>query len=290
MLKLIKKIFEFLPSNAPEFIYTTIFKPKPIQSLVNWVILKIIPESILLPTGRILFFNKKDPVVSGALALGVYEGFETSLFQAELKAGMTVVDIGANIGYYTVIAANAVGQTGKVIAFEPDKQSADILQKNIKTNKFNNISFINKAVSNTIGLLHLYVSNKNRGDNRIYDPGDGRQYVEVEVTTLDHTISPETRIDIIKMDIQGAEALALDGMEESIKRSKKITFFTEFWPESIKNTGRSPEEFLKKLISLGFTLYYINDEQKQLEEINDINKFANRFKGREYANLACYKK
>ncbi len=289
MLTLIKKIFEILPSNAPEFIYTTIFKPKPILNLVNWIILKIIPENIVLPSGRVLFLNKKDPVISCALALGVYEKFETILFQKEVRIGMTVVDIGANIGYYTIIAGDLVGPKGKVFCFEPDSESVEILRKNIEVNKFKNVECINKALSNKEGSIGFFSSIKNRADNRIYDPGDGRIYTEVETTTLDSNIPKDIKIDLIKMDIQGAEALAISGMEESIKRIGKTTLITEFWPDSVRKIGKSPEEFLEKLISLGFDLYNINGKKKRLEKITDTAQFTKKYRGREFANIIGYK-
>ncbi len=290
MFFIIKRMFEFLPVNAPEFLYTTIFKPEPLKKLVNWILLLIIPDKLLLPFNRTLFLNKKDPVVSGAISFGVYENFEISLFKKELHRGMTVVDIGANIGYYTVMAAHFVGVNGKVIAFEPDEQSGKVLEKNIIINKFNNVLYENKALSDKNGIVKLYISEENRGDNRIYDTKDGRKYVEVETITLDKYLPKETKIDLIKMDVQGAESLILSGMEQTITKSKILTIFTEFWPKAITETGKSPEEFLQKLINLGFSLHVINDTKKCLEKITNINYFAHKYKGRKYANIVCYKK
>lgn len=290
MLSLIKKIFKFLPGNVPEYLYTTIFKPKPIKKVVNRILLSIIPDKITLPFGRVLFLNKKDPVVSGALALGVYENFEAILFEKEIRQGMTVLDMGANLGYYTVMFAHLVGPNGKVIAFEPDSQSLEVLKKNIEINEFNNVSYVEKALSDHTGFVKLYISVENRGDNRIYDTKEGRDWVEVEMVSLDDYLSKDMKIDLIKMDVQGAEALILSGMEQTIKRLCPLTIFTEFWPKAITETGKSPEGFLQKLIDLGFSLYLINDKKKCIEEITDIKEFTNNYKGREFANLICYKK
>ncbi len=289
MLIIINKIFEFLPYSAPEFLYTMILKSKLFQKMVNYLLLSIIPEKLSLSFGRILFLNKKDPVISSALSLNVYENFETTLFQKELHNGMTVVDIGANIGYYTVMAAHFVGPSGKVIAFEPDEQSGEILKKNIVVNKFNNVSYVNKALSDKKGFTRLYVSDENRGDNRIYNPKDGRKYVEVEIITLDEYLPKETKVDLIKIDVQGAEFLVLLGMEQTITKSKTLIIFTEFWPQAIIEIGKSPEEFLKKLIGFGFSLYNINNRKKCLEHIVDIKKFTYKYSGREYTNIICYK-
>lgn len=290
MLHLIKKIFEFLPGKVPEYLYTTVFKPKPIKKIINRILLSIIPDKITLPFGRVLFLNKKDPVVSGALALGVYENFEAILFQKEIQQGMTVLDMGANLGYYTVMFAHLVGPSGKVIAFEPDPQSGVVLKKNILANEFHNVSFVEKALSDHTGFIKLYVSIENRGDNRIYDTKDGRESIEVEMVSLDDYLPKDTKIDLIKMDVQGAESLILSGMEKTIKRSSPLIIFTEFWPKAIIETGKSPENFLQKLIDLGFTLHFINDNKKCIEKIINIKNFTSKYKGREFANLLCYKK
>lgn len=289
MLSVIKKIFKFLPGNVPEFLYTTIFKPKPIKKVVNWILLFIIPDKILLSFGLMLFLNKKDPVVSGAIALGVYENFETVLLQKEIHEGMTVIDMGANIGYYTVMFAHLVGPSGKVIAFEPDEQNGEVLKKNIIANKFRNVSYVNKALSDRTGFVKLYISEENRGDNRIYDTKEGREWIEVEMISLDDYLPKETKVDLIKIDVQGVEALILNGMEKSISRSDKMIIFTEFWPDGIRKTGESPEEFLKKLVGFGFSLYNINTKEKKLEEIGGINQFVKRYYNREYTNIVCYK-
>jgi hypothetical protein len=145
-------------------------------------------------------------------------------------------------------------------------------------------------LSDKNGFVNLYVSEENRGDNRIYDTKDGRKYVKVETISLDEYLPKETKVDLIKMDVQGAESLVLSGMEQTIIRSNPLTIFTEFWPKAITETGKSPEEFLQKLINFGFSLFFINDKKKCLEKIVNINHFANKYTGREYANIICYKK
>lgn len=290
MLTIIKKFFEFLPDNAPGFIYTKILKPKPVLKLVNWIILKIIPRNIFLSSGKILFLNKKDPVISGAIAMGVYEKFEMSLFSKELGPGMTVIDVGANIGYYTIVAADAVGPAGTVICFEPDLESAEVLKKNIQVNEFKNIKHIGKGLLNRNGTIKFYLSKNNRGDNSICDPGDGQTHTEIETTTLDTVLPADTKINVIKMDIEGSETLALEGMEKSIMRSDNLTIFVEFSPFRIKNIGGSPIEFLQKLMTLGFVLYNINNSNRQLEQIIDIEKFSKQYEAGEYTNILGRKK
>src|SRR5215472_8514925 len=101
-----------------EFIYTVVLKPRFIRTLVNKAILTIVPETIRV--GRaVVCLNPRDPVVSGALTLGVYERPEIKLVSNILREGMIVVDVGANVGLYTAIAIHRVGQRGKIVSLEP---------------------------------------------------------------------------------------------------------------------------------------------------------------------------
>ena len=93
-----------LPAGAPLFIYRNMLRLPPLRRIANRILLSLLPSTITIPEG-VLTLNMHDPVVSGALALGVYEPFETALLRRIIEPGMTVLDIGANLGYQTVIAA-----------------------------------------------------------------------------------------------------------------------------------------------------------------------------------------
>jgi len=111
---------------------------------------------------------------------GVYEPFETELVRKEVKKGDVVLDIGANIGYYTLIFAKLVGQEGEVLAFEPDPNNFALLKKNIEINGYRNVSLLQKAVSNRSGKIRLYLSDSNPGAHTIYDSHDGHKSIELK--------------------------------------------------------------------------------------------------------------
>src|SRR5882672_3357856 len=117
LLRTMKSFGSIVPQTVPELIYTSL--PGFIKRPVNALLSSFIPEYINIGTVEIAL-NKKDPVVCGAITLGVYEKCESRLIQEKLKPGMTVVDLGANVGLYTALAAATVGPSGKVFAFEPD--------------------------------------------------------------------------------------------------------------------------------------------------------------------------
>jgi len=115
-----------------------------------------------------------------------------------------VVDIGANIGYYTLIFARLVGEQGRVFAFEPDPANFSLLAKNVAVNNYHNVELIQKAVSDQTGNARLYLSPKSTVDHRIYSSNDNRKFIDVEAVRLDdYFLDNNGKIDFIKMDIQG---------------------------------------------------------------------------------------
>lgn len=210
----------------------------------------------------------------------------------EIKKGNVVLDIGANIGYYTLIFAKLVGEEGRVYAFEPDPTNFALLKKNVEINGYKNVVLVQKAVSNNSGRIKLYLSKNNMGDHRIYDSGeDGRQHIEIEAIRLDDYFEHfEGRIDFIKMDIQGAEGGAIQGMYNLLNKNNNVKIVTEFWPIGLKRFGTDPEEFLRLLIKLGFKLYEVNEQDKEIKPVNipRLLEIYTPVKGN-FTNLLCVK-
>ncbi|GAG39683.1 unnamed protein product, partial [marine sediment metagenome] len=100
------------------------------------------------------------------------EDYETRLLRKTLREGMTIIDIGANIGYYTLLMGKLVGKDGTVYAFEPEKNNYRLLEKNILINKIPNIIPTQKAAANGEGTVRLFISKGHRGDHRIYVSDD----------------------------------------------------------------------------------------------------------------------
>ncbi len=222
---------------------------------------------------------------------GIYEPTETELLQRELKSGETFVDIGANIGYYTLIAARIVGPKGRVFAFEPDPTNFALLQRNVQENGYTNVTLINKAMSNKAQTLKLYLSKTNRGDHRVYDSKDGRPSVSIQAVSLDGFFKKlDRKVHFIKMDIQGAEARALDGMKGLLHANRSLKLVTEFSPGSLRLCGSDPQKYLKTLEKLGFKLSEISEENKSVRPLRFLalmDRLAND--SNRYTNLYCVK-
>ncbi|MGH7739944.1 MAG: FkbM family methyltransferase [bacterium] len=221
----------------------------------------------------------------------IYEPLETRLLLENLRPGQTFLDIGANIGYYTLLAARQVGPQGKVFAFEPDPENFRILKTNVEFNGYSNATLLPQAVSAQSGEARLYLNPRNRGDHRLYDSKDNRSSLPIAQVALDDVFKElETIPHFIKMDIQGAEAGALAGMKKLLSRCARVILISEFGPEGLRRFGADPQIFLRDLTELGFKIREIDEASATLLD-TDLNELSRRFPpGNEgYTNLFCEK-
>ena len=215
--------------------------------------------------GMPVVLDLRDRSVTRALYLfREYEPLETEILVRNLRPGMNFVDIGANIGYYTVLAAKAVGETGTVIAFEPSSGNTEILRKNVALNDLRNVEIEESAVSDRNGELALYLCSINAGDHRIYDGKDDdfynagrvRKRVIAKAVALDSYFSKiNMGVNMIKMDVQGAEYLALRGMTRTIVDNRDLLLMFEYWPHGLRRCGAHPMDLLTELEGLGLRIY-----------------------------------
>ena len=136
---------------------------RPIRAAYDFILGILTPRSVVVQ-GHLMWLDRRD-----ALELAtreVYERTATGIVQREINEGDVVLDIGANIGYYTLLAARLVGPTGQVIAFEPDQTNFALLRKNVEANGYRNVVLVNKAVSDHNGTAELFLNDANPGDHR----------------------------------------------------------------------------------------------------------------------------
>ena len=222
--------------------------------------------------------------------LGLYEPGTVVLLKELLKEGMTFLDLGAYRGYYTVLASKLVGEKGRVFAFEPAPENFALLKANLQGRK--NVSLIQKAVSNKVRTGKLFLASFGSSAHRIYDADEGKESVDVEVTSLDEFFKDkDAKIDVIKMDIEGAEMSALEGMANIIKKNENLRLITEFVPWYFQPLDSLPESFLRKLVEYGFKLYLINDDKETVEPvtIDDLMRLGQDYKDYSRRNLFCEK-
>jgi FkbM family methyltransferase len=196
------------------------------------------------------------------LLRGSYEPDAVGTFFAALEPGMTVFDIGANIGYYTLLAASAVGAGGRVYAFEPDPRNLEVLRRNSAQSRGAPISVVPAAVGEREGTSSLFVSPTDssinslaRANADVLGPADTARALPVASLTLDIFVQREgiAPPDVIKIDVQGAEMLVFSGAQGMFS-NRPVKIFFEFWPFGLQQLGTQPLELLEFLIGKGFTL------------------------------------
>jgi FkbM family methyltransferase len=151
---------------------------------------------------------------------GTWEPEVMKVVAATVKPGMTVIDIGAHIGYYTLLFAKCVGPSGRVLSFEPLPGNFALLQKNIRLNNLQNVRLLNQAVfSRTQGIvINVPDEQPNPGSGSMYTEKGAKQYHVDAVSLDDYCEKSAFRLDILKMDVEGAEYDVLRGAEKTIDR------------------------------------------------------------------------
>jgi FkbM family methyltransferase len=287
MKKNLRKIVSFFVKimPAPDYVYNVILKPKPLRYITNKILLLIIPESVELPEGT-LYLAQGDQGMSGALALGLYEKFEADLLRSILLPGMVVANIGANLGYYALIASKHVGEAGKILAFEPEPRIFSILEKNIGGLK--NVELRKEAISDKAGEITLYLSELSMRENTIVPVTYMSKSVQVKTITLDSFID---HVDVVIMDIEGAEPFAFAGMKRIL--GDDIILLFELNPRLMRVGGNEPLATLEMLDTHGFQIYDIDAHEGKLSKIKreDFTSFVESLTSKvTLANLYCVKK
>lgn len=207
--------------------------------------------------GHDIFINAADSGIAPWLLTGKeFSHDERIVLEKLLKQGDVFADVGANIGYFSLVAARSVGAGGEVHAFEPDDEHFDLLTRNIKQNGYQNIFPVKKAVSDKSGVARFYRDPKNMCAHSLAKK-EGGEVSNVETIPLDEYFKNK-QVDIAKIDVEGFEPAVLRGMTEIFECNGNITLIFEFYPNAMKRSGEDPERFLRHLASQGFSLFRID--------------------------------
>ncbi len=187
---------------------------------------------------------------------GSYEKDTTDLFKRIVKPGMTVVDIGAHIGYFTRLFSELTGSSGSVFAFEPDPSNCSLLRKN--TARCANVTIVNAAISDTTGMIDFYEIEDSTACHSTIPSEAPSKKLSVKAVTLDGFVKEKSiSVDIIKIDIEGSEMHAFKGMQELLGSGRALRIVCELNPGALARAGSSPREMIDTLASFGFSAYAI---------------------------------
>ncbi len=274
-----------------EFIYTTVLAPPPLRAAANFALKSIARRTIRIGSA-IVVLNPDDPVISGALTLGIYEQNEIAFMHAVCRDGMTIIDIGANVGLFTALCGSLSAPRGQVVAIEPDPTNRAFLERTVAANpRFaDRVRILAAAAGTEPGKASLYLSRANLGDHRLYPHEFSTSSVDVDVVRLDDCLRELAikTIDLVKIDVQGFELHALKGLEETINASPRVTILSEFWPKGLRAAGADAASYLSWLRRLGFTVSKL-ERRGATSLITDDQALIASLPGRKYATIVAVK-
>lgn len=232
---------------------------------------------VLLKTanGFKLYVDSRDISIAPHLILdGVWEEWTEAVLRQLVRPGMSVVEAGANVGYFTLVMARAVGGTGRVVSFECDPELAGLARDNIEINGLHRVARLEeRALGERTGPVTFYRADRHRGGGSLvagleqipHNATDQRSAIEVGMTTLDAWAQDAgTQPDLLKLDAEGAEAAILRGAGRVLDSTRPLTIVMEFFPRFVQEAGDEPAAFLEFLQSKRFSLGVIDERRRRV--------------------------
>lgn len=202
-------------------------------------------------------FDARDDIVGWTIAKGFWEPNETAWIKTILRPGDFAIDVGANLGWYTVIMGRLVGQDGTVAAFEPEPRNFELLNRNVTENQVgDNCKLFQMALLDHAGDCRMEVSNNNFGDHRVrhFSPDEfmhsrydekTRREIAVRADTLDAALDLadliNRKVRLLKIDAQGSEISIMRGGRRTLDKTEYMII--EYWPYGLERAGGSADDF-----------------------------------------------
>lgn len=210
---------------------------------------------------------------------------ERAFMRSLVRPGMTVVDVGANIGIHACFLSQLVGSSGHVHAFEPSPTNFSRLRDNVAGRP--NITAIHAAVGETTGTIGLFQSDTLNVDHRTYDDGNGRQRVEVPLVSLDTYFRPGAVIDFLMVDVQGFEDSVLRGAARTLQENPGLKGLIEFWPYGLRKAGIDSRSLLRFIRSQGFDVAAVDGRALNALDADNEGDYCNILIGRDIQHAAA---
>jgi FkbM family methyltransferase len=214
-------------------------------------------------------------------------------FQAQLSPGMTVLDIGSNLGLYALLFSQLVGERGRVYAFEPDADLYAALERAARLNRRENLRLFNVALGEKAETRLLKKCFFNSGDNRVAAampsaPAADEEAAPVTMARGDDLLADEPGVDFIKIDVQGWELHALRGLRGTIERNPNVQIYLEFWLQGLRGAGTDPADLFEFLEGCGLTIF--REQDGRWEQVHSWAKLTDSLKDSQFINLWAKKR
>jgi FkbM family methyltransferase len=237
-----------------------------------------VPLPVRLPFGA--WFLARSDHMSAAVVYGGFELAESAFAGRFLRPGMTVLDIGAHHGFYTLFFSKLVGPTGKVIAFEPSPRERRALRLNVGLNRCKNVVIQGLALGNKEGESNLYVVNRHEtGCNSLQPPAvrEATSTVPVHVISLDQWLAAHHlgSVDFVKLDVEGGELSVLQGAEKLLERRPRPVILAEVQDIRTQPWGYRAREIISFLSDKGYRWFSISADGS----LAPLEVFAETFDG-----------
>lgn len=234
--------------------------------------------------------NKETPIdgISRKLICdNEYEPFTTSVISKCVTQNMNVVDVGANIGYYTLLMSQRVGEAGRVWAFEPERRNYKALAENCRLNHLKNVSIQELAVDKCPGTVPFYVSGEESGEHSLVKARKHTKEIPITAISLDSFFCGKVPIHFMKIDTEGNDANVLLGADGLIKKYAP-SIVTEFWIEGLEKSGWRINEYWQYLRARYKNIYLLDDFKREITPTGqaEVIKYCSKHRGYS-ANLLC---
>lgn len=216
-------------------------------------------QSISTRRGFVMELDLSDWIPQDIYLQGDFEPTTSEIVQKLLRPGDTVVDVGANIGYFSLMFARCVGPTGRVLSFEPVPKLAASLKRNLEINQFSHVSISSHALSDHRATARFFAGpNENSGLSSLREPRDCSESFDVDLAPFDDLVPDCENVSLIKIDVEGAELQVLRGMTKLLQ-NQRPDILIEITDSFLRELGDSAEALQQFVAQFGYACYEIRD-------------------------------
>jgi FkbM family methyltransferase len=208
------------------------------------------------------------------LCTGEYESPTARVIQTLLRPGDAFVDVGAHIGFFTLLAAPVVGASGRVLAFEPLPGTRALLFENVRRNQFHHVTIHAEALTDSTGMASMSAPPNDSGLATLRANSDSTLRVPVQTARFDDLVTPDFRVAGVKMDVEGAEQRVLAGMEGTLRRHRPWLVI-EITNPFLQIMGDSATSLIETLAALDYQGWLIGSDR--LVALSDLEDLPSQF-------------